>query len=209
MMQHSILSSHLPRTKKSLGQHWLTDTATVDYICSLLSSSASDVIVEVGPGPGVLTKHLLQRSSKLIAIEYDQQLAQKLKQQYGSDALEVICQDILKFDYTQLPPQYVLVANLPYYLTSHFLRQLSETANPPTHAVLLIQKEVAQRLVAQPGQLSLLGVSVQYYWQVVSGMVVPPHYFSPPPKVDSQVVELSRRKNHFFLGLMTHISFEL
>ncbi|MGH7240659.1 MAG: ribosomal RNA small subunit methyltransferase A, partial [Candidatus Saccharimonadales bacterium] len=91
------------------------------------------------------------------------------------------------------PEDYKLVANIPYYLTSHLIRVLSETSNPPKIASLLVQKEVAERLTAKPGNMSILAVTAQFYWQVSLGMIVKAHLFEPPPKVDSQIVKLVRR----------------
>jgi 16S rRNA (adenine1518-N6/adenine1519-N6)-dimethyltransferase len=97
-----------------------------------------------------------------------------------------------------LPPDYKVVANIPYYLTSNLIRVLSETSNRPILAALLIQKEVAERVAAQPGDMSLLSVTAQFYWQVGLSQVVPARLFTPPPKVDSQIIILDRLNETLF-----------
>ena len=148
-----------------------------------------------GPGPGALTKLLVQKAKSVVAVEFDEMLASKLVNNLNSPAnLKVINQDILKFNLNDLPQNYIVVANIPYYLTSKLLRNLCESTNPPNSVVLLIQKEVAQRLASEPGQMSLLSVSTQVYYSVSLGSLVPAKMFLPPPKVDSQVATLSRLK---------------
>ena len=192
--------------KKSLGQHWLHDEATLNYICDSADISQDDTILEVGPGTGTLTKELLDHSAKVIAIEKDEKLAASLGKH---ENLRVVPGDILKFDLGQLPADYKVVANIPYYLTSNLLRVLSESANPPATVVLLVQKEVAERIATGPGQMSLLAVSVQLYYQPTLGQVVSAKLFEPPPKVDSQVIILKRREKPLFENLDSQKFFQL
>ncbi|MBW3569267.1 16S rRNA (adenine(1518)-N(6)/adenine(1519)-N(6))-dimethyltransferase RsmA [Candidatus Parcubacteria bacterium] len=190
---------HVP--KKSLGQHWLHDSNILDEIVKTAKLSPTDHVLEVGPGTGSLTQKLLATGVILIAIEKDNQLAASLisrisrisRVQPWKQNLTVVNQDILEFDLNNLPPKYKVVANIPYYLTSNLIRQFSESKNPPASITLLVQKEVAQRLCAQPGQMSLLSVSAQAYYQVSLGLVVRAAKFTPPPKVDSQIVYMTRR----------------
>src|SRR3990167_9607082 len=112
--------------KKSLGQHWLTDETTLRSICDSADLSKADTVLEIGPGLGNLTKHLIPRVKKVIAVEKDEKLAKSLK-----GDLEVVQGDILQFELTQLPTGYKVVANIPYYLTSNLLRTFSEASNPP------------------------------------------------------------------------------
>lgn len=182
---------------KNLGQHWLDDQATLDAICDLAEIAQGDTVLEIGPGLGSLTSRLLKTTAaSVIAIELDLELAAGLEQRLGSDRrFKLIMGDIRSFNLNDLPTNYRLVANIPYYLSSYLIRLISESANPPSKAVLLVQKEVAERLAAAPGQLSLLGLMAQLYWRVELGPVVRASMFNPPPKVDSQVVILSKREN--------------
>ncbi len=188
----------VPVAKKSLGQHWLSDQATLQYICDVGEVSGEDTVLEIGPGTGTLTKLLVERAKKVIAVEFDPDLASGLPHRVKADSLEVVQQDILRFDLTSLPPDYKVIANIPYYLTSNLIRVLSESSNQAKTVVLLIQKEVAERVAARPGQMSLLSVSAQFYWEVRLGEMVPASLFTPPPKVNSQVIILDRRPTALF-----------
>ena len=190
-------------TKKSLGQHWLRDIATLERICQTAELSKNDTVLEIGPGLGDLTRQLLKRASRVIAVELDEYLAARLEAEISDPGLEVVRGDILKFDLTQLPPSYKVVANIPYYLTSNLIRNLSESPNSPQLIVLLVQKEVAQRIAAGPGQMSLLSVSAQLYYQPQLGPVVAAELFDPPPKIDSQVIILTKPAQPLFHELDT------
>ncbi len=179
---------------KDLGQHWLSDRDSLEAICELANLGPEDYILEIGPGTGNLTEVLLGIAARVIAVEIDKGLLAGLSERFNNQPkLELINADIRNYDLTQLNEGYKVVANIPYYLTGHLIRQLSESANPPSLCVLLVQKEVARRLSAKPGKLSLLGVTAQTYWEVTPGPIIPANLFSPPPKVDSQVVVLKRR----------------
>jgi 16S rRNA (adenine1518-N6/adenine1519-N6)-dimethyltransferase len=188
----------LPFAKKSLGQHWLDDQTTLQTICDTAAVTANDIILEIGPGPGNLTELLTGKARQVIAVELDERLARQLSVHVTADNLTVINQDILQFDFSSLPSGYKVVANIPYYITGKLLRRLSETANPPSLAVLLLQKEVAERVMASPGKASILSVTTQFYWQVGLGQVIPAKLFTPPPKVDSQLLILHRRPRPLF-----------
>ncbi|MEI7682691.1 MAG: 16S rRNA (adenine(1518)-N(6)/adenine(1519)-N(6))-dimethyltransferase RsmA [Candidatus Saccharibacteria bacterium] len=190
--------TELPFAKKSLGQHWLNDQATLEDICDSAALTGDDTVLEIGPGPGSLTKLLVQEVQKVVAVEFDERLARDLALYVPAVNLEVVHSDILKFDLTTLPKNYKVVANIPYYLTSNLLRTLSESSNPPQMVILLIQKEVAQRVAAGPGDMSLLSVSIQLYYQAQLGAKVPAALFSPPPKVDSQVLILTKHAKPLF-----------
>lgn len=195
--------------KKSLGQHWLHDAKTLGKICEYANLSKDDTVLEIGPGLGHLTKELIARAGGVIAVEKDEALAASLKNNLSSDKLDLLTADILKFDLTKLPKDYKVVANIPYYLTSNLLRILAESANPPELMVLLVQKEVAERITATQGQMSLLAVSVQLYYLPDLGLVIPAEVFEPPPKVDSQVVILKRREEPLFKDLDTKRFFNI
>ena len=193
--------SDQPYTKKSLGQHWLNDLSTLEDICDAAALDGTETVLEIGPGPGSLTKLLVQEAKEVIAVEYDERFARVLASEVRAENLKVIHQDILKFNLTTLPFGYKVIANIPYYLTSNLLRVLSESSNPPQTIVLLIQKEVAQRVAAQPGSMSLLSVSVQLFYEPTLGIKVPARLFTPPPKVDSQVLILQKRPEQLFSDL--------
>ena len=136
-------------------------------------------------------------------------LADKLKRDFPAPNLNVVKKDILTFDLTALPAGYKVVANIPYYLTSHLLRVLCESSNPPSIVSLLVQKEVAERVCAKPGQMSILSVSVQFFCEASLGQVVPAKLFDPPPKVDSQILKLTYRQKPLFPGVDSKKFFQI
>lgn len=178
---------------KSLGQHWLRDRDTLAYIAECAGIDHSDTILEIGPGLGTLTSELLRRAGRVVAVEFDAELARKLPGQFPGKNLEVVSEDILKFDLSRLPAGYKVVANVPYYITSKIIQLLMTAKNKPLVTVLLVQKEVAERLTALPGNMSILAVSAQVFAEVELGDVVPAKLFTPPPKVDSAVIILRTR----------------
>ncbi|HRJ06157.1 MAG TPA: 16S rRNA (adenine(1518)-N(6)/adenine(1519)-N(6))-dimethyltransferase RsmA [Candidatus Saccharibacteria bacterium] len=180
--------------KKELGQHWLTDRYVLSEIADAADIRSSDTVLEIGPGLGTLTSELLKRASKVIAVEFDTDLAKKLPGQFPGTNLEVTAADILSYDLDQLPKNYVVVANVPYYITSKIVQKLMTATNKPRIAVLLVQKEVAERIAAKPGNMSILAISAQVYAEANLGMMVPREYFTPPPQVDSQVIVLTVRR---------------
>ena len=183
---------------KSLGQHWLHDRSVLSHIADCAELAADDTVLEIGPGLGTLTSELLRRSQKVIAVEFDSELARKLPGQFPGKNLEVVESDILSFDYSTLPTGYKVVANVPYYITSKIVKSLMTASNKPSVAVLLVQKEVAERLAAAPGDMSILAVSAQLFAEVTLGDIVPAKLFTPPPKVDSRVVVLRTRTTPLF-----------
>lgn len=195
--------------KKYLGQHWLHDHSSLSAMCEAGSVSASDIVVEIGPGLGTLTELLVSHVKKVVAIEFDEELYRQLPSRVVADNLSVVHADCLTFDYATLPAGYKVIANIPYYLTSNLLRVLSESPNPPSVIALLVQKEVAERVASNPGQMSLLSVSVQLYYQASLGAVVPAYLFTPPPKVDSQIIILIKRKTPLFAQLDTNQYFRI
>lgn len=188
----------MPTPKKSLGQHWLFDSKSLGAICDAAELTPEDTVLEVGPGLGPLTIELTQHAKKVVAVEFDEQLARELPARVPAPNLQVVHQDILKFDLSTLPTDYKVVANIPYYLTSNLVRHLLESPTPPQTLVLLVQKEVAQRLAALPGKMSILSVSAQFYAEVSLGVIVTADKFDPPPKVDSRVVILRHRGQPLF-----------
>ena len=207
--------------KKSLGQHWLYDATTLSAICDAVDVQPGDQVLEVGPGLGTLTQKLLERGAFVTAVEFDTNLASNLPKnlhQFWEDSppkmellknLTVVEGDILQFNLQQLPKGYKVVANIPYYLTSNLIRVLCESLNPFSQAALLIQKEVAERVCAGPGDMSLLSVSAQFYCETSLGVAVPKEQFTPPPKVDSQVLVLQYRSTPLFPGVDMKVFFRL
>lgn len=200
---------NLPITKKSLGQHWLQDSDSLDAIVESAEISLTDTVLEIGPGPGTLTEELVHSASRVVAVEFDEQLARELPTRVQANNLQVFNQDILSFDLTPLPEGYKVVANIPYYLTSNLLRVLCESPNHFSKASILIQKEVAQRVCAKAGGMSLLSVSVQFYCEASLGSIVKAELFTPPPKVDSQILKLTYRQQPLFEGIVVKDFFRI
>ena len=186
-------------TKKQLGQHWLKDESVLQAIVDAGEVRPDDFVLEIGPGMGTLTRKLVETGAEILALEFDKDLITGLRALAANcKKLAISVGDVRTFDLTQLPHGYKVIANIPYYLTSHLIRSLSESANPPSLAVLLIQKEVAERLCAGQGSMSILAVTAQFYFDCELDIEVPAHFFTPPPKVDSQVVVLRRREKKLF-----------
>lgn len=202
----------LPVTKKSLGQHWLHDEMVLEAICDQANVQADDLVLEIGPGLGTLTEKLLQTGAEVWALEYDESLIPALQKKfagYDSTRFHVEHADILQYDFNNPSPGYKVVANIPYYLTSNLLRRMCEAENHFSEAALLVQKEVAERVCAQPGDMSLLSVSVQFYCETNLGDVVPANLFTPPPKVDSQILHLVFRETPLYPNVDTKKFFRL
>ncbi len=177
------------KNKKSLGQHWLRDRATLLDIAEL-ASGTSDLVLEIGPGLGTLTSALFKYFSQVIAVEFDENLANNLAQSFPGKKLEVIHANFLDYDLDTLPQGYAVAGNVPYYITSPIIQKLLHAKNLPSRVTLLVQKEVAQRLAAGPGDYSILGLSAQIYADISLGPLIKRNMFTPPPKVDSQIVIL-------------------
>ena len=174
--------------KKSLGQHWLKDRVILDYIANTAADTKNlpQLCVEVGPGLGFLTSSLLKRFEKVIAVELDPALAKNLPKSFPGKNLEVVEADILACDFPDAP--FVLAGNIPYYLTSQLLLKIAYAKNPPIRSVLLIQKEVAEKIASYEG---VLGKTLENRLRVTLGATVLRDKFTPPPKVDSAVVILT------------------
>ena len=179
--------------KKSLGQHFLNDSYYVDQILQLVDPHADDCIVEIGPGTGCLTDHLIRMVQQLIAIEVDHDCVEHLRQQYaGMNHVSIIDSDFLKLDTSALPKSLMpfrWVGNLPYNVSVPILLQLAEWVDWVEDGHFLVQKEVAQRCCAQVGErhYGRLGVVLQCVFTLESCLSVPPAAFDPPPKVDSEM----------------------
>lgn len=179
--------------KKSLGQNFLHDPQALEKIVATADIAPTDTVLEVGPGTGALTVHLAQSAARVIAVEIDDRLIPVLEKQLCDFSnVEILHADILKTDVQALvgDGDYVVVANLPYYITSAILRHLLELPHKPRRLVLTVQQEVAERLVAQPGDMSLLAVSVLFYGKPQIVTRLSPAAFWPRPDVTSAVVRI-------------------
>jgi 16S rRNA (adenine1518-N6/adenine1519-N6)-dimethyltransferase len=187
--------------KKSLGQHWLHNEAALNAMCEAAAVGPGDVVLEIGPGLGTLTEKLVAKEAEVIALEYDAHLIKPLQRKfadYPTTRIWIEEGDIRTYDLGNLVPDYKIVANIPYYLTAYLLRLLTDTPFKPSVAALLVQKEVAERVAAEPGAMSFISVSVQFYYYASLEQVVPARLFTPPPKVDSQILRLERRDTPLF-----------
>ncbi len=195
------------KNNKSLGQHWLKDRVILDEIAELaignisentsentieasLDTPESRLCLEIGPGLGTLTSSLLRIFPRVLAVEFDENLAKNLPKSFPGKDLTVVNEDFLKFDLSSINEPYVVAGNIPYYITSPIIMKLLETENKPENIVLLIQKEVAERIAAEDGKHTISSLSVQNLADVELGLVVKKDFFTPPPKVDSQVIIL-------------------
>ena len=197
------------KNKKSLGQNWLKNREVLEEIADLACYGSGEMGVsgldesdlsavktsektevelcmEIGPGLGFLTSSLLKRFNKVIAVEYDTDLARKLPGSFPGKNLTVVNEDILEFDFDKIGEPYVIAGNIPYYITSPIIKKTLTLKKRPERVVLLVQKEVAERIVSD--KETLLSLFVKNYARVSAGPVVPREEFTPPPKVDSQVV---------------------
>ena len=184
------------KNNKSLGQHWLKDRMILDEIAdeAMLESETQPLCLEIGPGLGTLTSSLLKRFPKVLAIEFDPRLAKNLPNSFPGKNLEVKNDDFLKFDLDKISEDYVAAGNIPYYITSPIIEKLLTAKNKPKKIALLIQKEVAERILADAGRHTYLSLSVQNYAEALPGILVPKDYFTPPPKVDSATIVLVPRE---------------
>ncbi|OGG47674.1 ribosomal RNA small subunit methyltransferase A [Candidatus Kaiserbacteria bacterium RIFCSPHIGHO2_01_FULL_49_13] len=206
--------------RKSLGQHFLTAPGIAARIAEIGTAGAADVVVEVGPGEGILTRELLTRAKRVIAIEKDDRLipflSEKFKNEIAQKKFSLVHGDVLKQHFV-LPPNYCVVANIPYYITGALIRFFLEAPEPPKQMVLLVQREVAERIVAKKtkpfdsaeGKESLLSLSVKAYGTPAIAGVVKAGSFSPPPKVDSAILRISEISRAHFAEVPTNTFFQV
>jgi 16S rRNA (adenine1518-N6/adenine1519-N6)-dimethyltransferase len=194
------------RARKGLGQHFLIDEEVLKLITSAAGLTPADVVMEIGPGLGVLTQELARQAGWVITVELDNKLAAILKQTLAAfNNVTIINEDVLQIDPRALlqeqgerfPPaisspfNYKVVANLPYYITSPVLRHFLEASFKPQIMVVMVQKEVAEAIVAGPGGMSVLSISVQFYGQPEIVSRVPARCFYPAPEVDSAILKVT------------------
>ena len=176
------------KNNKSLGQHWLKNREILNEIAAF-AKGKSETCLEIGPGLGTLTSSLLKQFEKVVAVEFDENLANNLPKSFPGKNLEVINADFLKFDLSKMPQPYAVAGNIPYYITSPIIEKLLTAENRPEVIVLLIQKEVAERIA--DSRQTMLSLFVQNRAEVALGPVVKKDEFTPPPKVDSQIIILT------------------
>jgi 16S rRNA (adenine1518-N6/adenine1519-N6)-dimethyltransferase len=184
-----------------LGQNFLTDPIIAENIVKYANLSRTDNVLEIGPGKGVLTKYLAEYAGKVLAIEIDRSLIVSLKKVLENKKnAEIIAGDILKENLPKLMKEndfqnYKVVANLPYYITSKIIRLFLETKYPPSEMILMVQKEVGERICAPRGKGSILSISVKFYAEPKILFSVPRENFDPIPEVDSVVMRIKRKNN--------------
>ncbi len=193
------------RPKKSLGQNFLNSSTVVSRIITAGRIMSGETVIEIGPGKGVLTKALLSVGARVIAIEKDDRLVPVLREMFAEDiareSLTLIHGDIVDLLDSTIPgttESYKVVANIPYYITGLILRGFLERAHKPSAMILMLQHEVAQRIVARDGKESILSLSVKAYGVPRIVCKVPSRYFSPPPRVDSAVLAIEGIKGDMF-----------
>jgi 16S rRNA (adenine1518-N6/adenine1519-N6)-dimethyltransferase len=187
----ALLKRYDLRAHKGLGQNFLQDPLALEKIVSAAEIQPSDTVLEIGPGLGSLTRYLAVSAKEVVAVELDLNLHPPLKAVLSPyQNVRLIHGDILKLSPKDLIPEkdYLVVANIPYYITSAVIRHLLEHEPKPRRIVLTVQKEVAQRICAKPGDMSLLALSVQVYGQPRAVAHIPADAFFPAPKVDSEVL---------------------
>jgi len=197
----------MQRTRPKLGQNFLVSATAQSAIADALGDVSAKTVVEIGPGRGAITKVLAARANRLVAIELDRDLAARLREEFaGRDSVEVLEQDVLKTDFAALrggSGALSVVGNLPYYITSEILLRLFGFAVAIERAVVMVQREVADRLAAQPGtrDYGVLTVTAQMYARVEKLMTLEPAAFAPAPKVESTVVRLTMAPRFDELGV--------
>ncbi|MBL0143640.1 MAG: 16S rRNA (adenine(1518)-N(6)/adenine(1519)-N(6))-dimethyltransferase RsmA [Betaproteobacteria bacterium] len=182
----------LPRPKRRLGQHFLTDRHYVERIVAEIAPRAGETMVEIGPGPGALTERLAAVVRPLHVVEIDRDLAADLRSRFDSGSVVVHEGDALAFDLSSLPAGLRVVGNLPYNISTPLLFHVASFAPRVRDCVFMLQKEVVERMVADPGtpDYGRLSVMLQYRFEMALAFRVPPGAFTPPPKVDSAIVRM-------------------
>ncbi len=187
--------------KKHLGQNFLKSSKALGEIISSAEISEKDVVLEVGPGKGALTEKLLEKAGQVIAIEKDKELIPFLEEKFAEDIKnkKLILKegDILTYDLSKIPNSYKVVANIPFYITGAIIEYFLESSNQPSKMALIIQKEVAERIVVRDGKESILSMSVKVFGQPKYISKIPARYFSPEPKVDSAILLIDKIQKPF------------
>jgi 16S rRNA (adenine1518-N6/adenine1519-N6)-dimethyltransferase len=199
LQTRKLLRRYGLHARKGLGQHFLVDQAALRVITEAAELTPDDTVVEVGPGLGVLTEELARMAGRVVAIEIDPRIASILTERFSLQSnVTIVNDDVLRFaplevfahEIVNPDFNYKVVANLPYYIASAAIRHFLEAEFKPRRMVVMVQKEVAESIVATPGKMSILSVSVQLYGKPVIAGYVPAQSFYPSPKVDSAIVRI-------------------
>ena len=190
------------KPRKILGQNFLVDKNIIKKVIKTANLKPKDIVLEVGPGFGALTEKIILSAKKIVAVEKDDKLSKILQEKFEKfENIKIINKDILKLNISDIRPpkkarlqNYKLVANLPFYAGSRIIRMFLELKNPPEEMVLIVQKEVAQRICARPPRMNLLAVSVQALSKPKIISYVPKKCFKPKPKVDGAIIKIVPRK---------------
>lgn len=204
-----LLERYNTRPLKRLGQNFLINKAVLQKVIEAADIKKNDVILEIGPGVGTLTQALAERAKKVIAVEKDRKMVEILRETLKDfQNVDIVEGDILKLALVRplqscsgrTSASYKLVANLPYYITAPVIRKFLEAENPPKEMILMVQKEVAQRICARPPKMNLLAVSVQFYARPKIISPVSKNSFWPQPKVDSAIIKITPGVKHPMLS---------
>jgi 16S rRNA (adenine1518-N6/adenine1519-N6)-dimethyltransferase len=195
----ALLDALVIRPSKGMGQNFLFERGIVQQLVDVLDVQSTDRVLEIGPGLGILTEELLHHAKDVVAIELDRKLAAHLRATFGDVATFHLYEaDALKIDLVEVINQdepYLVAANLPYSVATAVLRRLLETDHRPARLALMMQKEVAERLVARPPEMTIVGIAAQFYASTRIAFMVPPTVFLPPPRVESAVVLLETHES--------------
>jgi 16S rRNA (adenine1518-N6/adenine1519-N6)-dimethyltransferase len=208
----ALLRRYRLHAHKGLGQNFLQDAQALEKIASAAEIHENDTVLEIGPGLGSLTRYLAVSAKDVIAVELDENLIEPLKAVLSPyQNIQIIHGDILKLSPGDLisADQYLVVANIPYYITSAVVRHLLESKLKPRRIVLTMQKEVAQRICARPGDMSLLALSVQVYGAPRIAAQIPAEAFYPVPRVDSAVLVIDIYPSPLINGELSNTFFKL
>jgi 16S rRNA (adenine1518-N6/adenine1519-N6)-dimethyltransferase len=182
------------KKRPPFGQNFLADPDIARHIADCAHVTAKDVVVEIGPGHGEMTQYLIEQAQQLIAVELDPKLCSRLQQRFGANERFSLAEtDALRYDYSQIGPRFKVVSNLPYYAATHILKRLIQYRTRITDMTVMIQKEVADRICADPGtrDYGSLTVFIRFYCAVERLLEVKKHSFNPPPKIDSTVIRIT------------------
>lgn len=207
-----VLRKNNIRPSRSMGQNFLVDPAIVQSIADVANINENDLVIEIGPGMGILTRELLSRGATVVGVELDRELARFLKQDLADvRSFSLVERDARYVEIEQITAGkvYQVAANLPYSVATVIIRHFVESPFAPTRMTVMVQKEVAERMTAAPGTMSLLGLATDLYADAHIAFIVPPDVFLPPPKVESAVVVLEVRQSLRGTQILRDRMFEL